>query len=332
MPTATTSERFLERNALLIGAPLLDLIYSVGENFIHSLSGKKGGMEIINDDEYRLLLLKAGTPEIQSLGGSAVNVAKVMAQLGTKSSFAGKLGKDQAGEFFADSLKKMQIRSFCTFTEKPTGHVFCFVTPDTLRTCRSYLGASEEFHISDIHSDYFKKQSILHLEGYNLLKPGLTEYAIQLAKKNGNLVSFDLGSFEIVKHHLSLIEKLLPQIDILFGNEEEAHALTHANAEESCSILKELVKIAIVFQGKNGCMIGETGKNALQIPAFKVKAKDTTGAGDFFAGAFLDAFLRNCPIEKCAELGAYCAAEVVQIFGTDLPETAWQKIKNRCLS
>lgn len=331
MPTATTFKRSLERNVLLIGAPLVDLIYTVSESFLHSLSGEKGGMEIINEEEFRLLLQKAGTPESQSLGGSAANVAKALAQLGTRSSFSGKLGKDKAGEFFADSLHSLHIQSFCTFAEKPTGHVFCFVTPDTLRTCRSFLGASKEFHISDIHSNYFQNQSILHLEGYNLLKPGLTEYVIQLAKQNGSLISFDLGSFEIVKHHRALLEKLLPQIDILFGNEEEAKSLTHAEAEESCRILKERVKIAIVFQGDKGCMIGESGKDVLQIPAFKVNAKDTTGAGDFFAGAFIDAFLRNCSIEKCATLGAFCAAEVVQIFGTDLPQSAWQKIRNRVL-
>lgn len=327
MPTEPTYTKFLEPNVLLVGAPLIDLVIPVSEAFIHGLSGKKGGMETINEDEFAALLQKAGHFQNQTSGGSAANVAKVLAHLGTNCSFAGKLGKDQAGQFFLQSLLHLNITSYCTFGSKPTGHVFCFVTPDAQRTCRSFLGASQEFTAEDLHLSFFQKKTLIHIEGYSLLKPGFTEQAIQYAKENGLKVSFDLGSFEVVESNKKLIYSLLPSIDILFGNEEEFRSLTSLNAAESCEALKEITGLAIVFQGSLGSIIGASGQEILRQSAFKVKAVDTTGAGDFFEGGFLHALLRNKPIAECAHLGSFCAAEAVQVFGASLPSEAWERIR-----
>lgn len=326
MPIDSIFTKFSEPKVLLIGAPLLDLIFLVSENFVSALPGKKGGMELIDQEQYHYLLLKAGIPEKQAAGGSAANVAKTLAKLGTSTSFCGMLGNDKGGKFFEESFKKLKISSLCKIAHKPTGHVFCFVTPDALRTCRSFLGASEEYLPSDLQSSYFHNKCIVHVEGYSLLKPGLIEKALQLAKEHKALFSFDLGSFEIVERNKNLLENLLPHIDLLFGNEQEANSLTNHGAEESCRLLKEKVKVAIVFQGEHGCWAGQTGKEVIHIPAYKVKATDTTGAGDVFAGAFIHWLLKGKSLQECAAFGAFSAAEAVTNYGTDLPDTSWERI------
>ncbi|MGK5595099.1 MAG: adenosine kinase [Parachlamydiaceae bacterium] len=312
---------------LLIGAPLLDLIFPVQESFLNQLSGKKGGMETINEEELQELASKAGAPARITLGGSAANVARVIAHLGGDCAFAGAIGNDEAGSLLQSQLHDLKIISYCHLLEQPTGQALCFISPDHHRTCRTFLGASQDFNLSDLHPLFFKNKTLTHLEGYTLAKPGLTAFAFQEAKAAGSLISFDLGSFEIVENHLVTIERLLPKMDIIFANEQEAYALTHEPPEKSCLYLKEVVKIAIVFHGKKGAYIGMRGQPVFHIPAVSATTLDTTGAGDFFAGTFLYALLSGKSPLEAARCGSFAASKVIQSYGAQLEASAWKEIR-----
>lgn len=315
-------------DVLTIGAPLLDYVIPISESFLSTIPGEKGGMEIIDLETMKQLLLYAGDPAKEAIGGSAANVAKTLARLGTQTSFVGKVGHDAAGKRFVKALEKVGVKSYCTESTLPTGHVMCLITEDSLRTCRSYLGASQEITPHDLKAEYFKDIKHLHLEGYTFLRDKLTEKAMDLAKTAGAQISLDLGSFEVVQEHRDRILSLIKNyVNILFANEQEATALTDLEADLSCAFLKEFCDIAIVFLGENGCLLGSQNQKPQLIPAFKVKAVDTTGAGDCFAAGFIHAYLQNKSLESCAKLGAFAAAEVVQIFGTDLPYQSWKQIQ-----
>lgn len=314
--------------ALAIGAALLDSVIPVSDSFLASVSGKKGGMETIDKDELQHLLLYGGIPVKETVGGSAANVAKTLGRLGTCSGFIGKIGDDPAGKRFIKGLQAMETIPLCTVGHLPTGHVICLITKDTLRTCRSYLGASQELKPMDLDPKNFTGVKLVHIEGYTLLTPNLTEEAIRRSKESGALISFDLGSFEIVQQHRVRLLKALKNVNILFGNEQEAQALTgHDQASASCNYLKEICGIAVIFIGDKGCFLGQRGSPVKHISARQVVAVDTTGAGDFFAGGFIHAYLKGKSLEPCAQLGAFTASEVVKVFGTDLPNHMWDDIR-----
>jgi sugar/nucleoside kinase (ribokinase family) len=42
---------------------------------------------------------------------------------------------------------------------------------------------------------------------------------------------------------------------------------------------------------------------------------DTTGAGDLYAGGFLHGFTQGESLERCGELGALCAGQIVTQLG-----------------
>ena len=55
-------------------------------------------------------------------------------------------------------------------------------------------------------------------------------------------------------------------------------------------------------------------------PVEPLDVVDSTGAGDFFAGGFLAAYLRALPLKSCVAWGSQAACQVLQTFGTDLKE------------
>jgi sugar/nucleoside kinase (ribokinase family) len=93
------------------------------------------------------------------------------------------------------------------------------------------------------------------------------------------------------------------------GNEEVLAALRTSGAREM-----------IVKLGTDGCLIVETDAWC-SVPPFTVSAKDTTGAGDAFAAAYLRARLRGWPAKEVALLAnaAGAAAAVVIGAGENMP-------------
>ena len=50
-------------------------------------------------------------------------------------------------------------------------------------------------------------------------------------------------------------------------------------------------------------------------------------AGDFFAAGFLYGLTCGYSLEKCGKIGAILSGEVIQVIGTELPDSKWEKIK-----
>ena len=81
--------------------------------------------------------------------------------------------------------------------------------------------------------------------------------------------------------------------------------------------LQKLAKMVCLTRGPDGSEI-ITAKHSWHIPADKVKAIDTNGAGVMFAGAFLYAITRGYSPDKAANLGNHAAAAVVSQHGNRL--------------
>src|SRR6185295_2532384 len=71
--------------------------------------------------------------------------------------------------------------------------------------------------------------------------------------------------------------------------------------------LEELVPCAVIKRGAHGALAIK--KNEVFSDAgFRVKVRDTTGAGDSFAAGFISAYLRDAPISECLRIGNACGA------------------------
>ena len=70
----------------------------------------------------------------------------------------------------------------------------------------------------------------------------------------------------------------------------------------------------MVKRGEKGCYVA-SDEGCYEVPAYKVKVVDTTGAGDAFNAGFLYGLLKGKNLEDCARIGNYLASLCIQHVG-----------------
>lgn len=314
-----------------IGTPIIDHLLHIEPGYLHSIPGEPYGMEVVSYEELTAIIENSGSVPLKKTGGSCCNAIKGLTALGHSCGFIGKIGKDPVGEQLIADLQDLGIQPLFSFGDSPTARALCLITPDGNRTCRSFIGAGGELNGDDLTSADFQGVRHVHIEGYSLLNAGLTHRAMDYSRASGAKISFDLGSFEIVRHYNELILDLLKNyVSISFSNEEETFALTGHSPEQGCEALRDLVDIAVVMMGDKGCWVGDKFSQ-FHTPANRVKAIDTTGAGDLFASGFLHGILTGRPLNVCALFGSMVGSQVVQYIGAEIPQHLWNGIKQQML-
>ena len=116
-------------------------------------------------------------------------------------------------------------------------------------------------------------------------------------------------------------------MDIVFANEDEANAYSGAtDPETALEALAKHCRIAAVKLGAEGAWL-QRGTEKTKVNAQKVKAVDTTGAGDLWAAGFLYGHLSGKDLAVCGACGALLGAAVVQVLGANIAIERWNQIK-----
>ena len=116
-------------------------------------------------------------------------------------------------------------------------------------------------------------------------------------------------------------------VDYLFCNLEEAQVWCGTqDLAEICQKMATQARVVCLTRSAKGCIVLETGTQT-EVPAAKVQALDTNGAGDMFAGAFLYAVTQGHSHAQAAWLANQCAARVVAQYGNRLPQAAVDALK-----
>ena len=262
-------------------------------------------------------------------GGSASNTSVALARLGCNVGFIGKVGHDELGSFYSDDLTNNNVTPHLLKSDLPSGRCNVLISNDSERTMATYLGAAVTLNADDLNIKTFRQYDILHIEGYLVQNYDLITRAGQLAKEAGLMVSIDLASYNIVAENIDFLQNFVTKyVDIVFANEEEATAFTKLPAEQAVHAIAQQASLAIVKVGAKGSYIKQ-GDTLLHIPAEKVKPIDTTGAGDVYAAGFLYGYANNLPLNRCAEIGTLCAAQVIEEIGAKITPERWQKIHDK---
>lgn len=315
---------------LSIGAGLVDCLAYVSDGFLNTIVGAKGGMELIDADTLHDILGRLPEPPVLAPGGSAANTAAGYGRLGGKAGMLAKVGCDERAAFYRDSFIRSSVDTsrFKISEAMPTGTCVSMITPDSERTMRTCLGASETLGTADIGGGDFHGYEHVHVEGYLLFNRDLILHVLEQAKAAGCSVSLDLASPEVVAGAKDILPRLLRDfVDMAFANEAEAAMFCGSeNPAVGLDALSELCDLAVVKLGADGAMI-RRGDETARVSAMKVNAVDTTGAGDIWAAGFLFGVLSGGDLEHAGLLGARLGAEVVQVTGAVLDDQAWDKIK-----
>ncbi len=301
------------------------------------LRGGKGGMELVDAERLEALLEDLLHGHELAAGGSAGNTAYAAARLGTKVGFLGKLGNCDSGNFYRERFAGIgaDVSRF-KVGDVPNARCLSLVTPDSERTMRTDLGAAMTLSPEEITAADFEGVRHVHMEGYLAFNRDLKLHILEHAKEAGCTTSFDMASFEVVHASHDVLDGWLKDyIDIVFANEDEAAAFfpdLKDDYEAMAREFSELCEVAAVKLGKDGSLVSRDGGLTAVEPVVVAQAIDTTGAGDYWAGGFLDAWLKGKPLEDCGRQGSILGAEVVQVLGASLPDDRWSQLRTEFAS
>lgn len=314
-----------------LGNALVDVLATLdSDEILAEMELPKGSMTLIDED--KLLKINKYFSRVKThlaTGGSAGNAIRGMAQLGAGTGFIGKVNNDSYGNFYRESLLKRGTEANLLLSDTlPSGVASTFISPDGERTFGTYLGAASTLKAEDLSLEMFKGYTYLFIEGYLVQEHDMILRAIELAKEAGLQVCLDMASYNIVAGDHEFFSLLVNKyVDIVFANEEEAKAFTGKEPEEALDVIAKMCSIAIVKVGARGSLIRK-GTEEVRVEAVPVaKVVDTTGAGDFFAAGFLYGLTCGYSLEKCGKIGSILSGEVIQVIGTKLPDSKWEKIK-----
>ncbi len=259
---------------------------------------------------------------IRQPGGAAANTIFGLSKFGEKCRFYTTLGRDADADLFRTSLESAGAEVKAWVTHPETGRVDIYVDSDGERTFFVHPNAAGTVRLELEDSDY-EETKLFYLDPF----PSDESFNahVQIAKRAKNSVVLNPG-YPYSSLGFERLRLLLKHVDIIILSEFEFKMLGVSEKE----ILK-YVSVLVVTLGERGSKAYTEGKE-VYCPAFKVKAVDTTGAGDAFAAGFLKAMLEGRGLEECLKAGNYVAAYNVQHYGArNFPE--WSdvtKVLEKC--
>lgn len=313
-----------------MGNVLVDVLVRIDDDsLLEKLHLPKGSMQLIQEDTLsEIRKYTSGMKIHRSTGGSAGNTVCALAALGANPGFIGKVGQDETGTFFGDTLRQRGVNALLATCDLPSGIASTFISTDGERTFGTYLGAAATLRAEDLSRKMFAGYNYLYIEGYLLQDHDLMLRAVQLAKEEGLQVCLDMASYNVVEAERDFFDQLIVKyVDIVFANESEALAYTGKAPHEALEEIASKCSIAVVKTGKEGSLV-KKGTEVIQLLSCPVdNVLDTTGAGDFYAAGFMYGLTCGYSLEKCVQISTILATAVIQEVGTTLPAKKWDEIK-----
>lgn len=235
-------------------------------------------------------------------GGKGANQSIALSRAGAEVLHAGKISQD--GVWIKEKLQISGVdTSLIKTVDKPTGHAIIQVNKDGENSIIIHGGANQTFNDNDIEEvlNSAKAGDFLLLQNeINAVKKVLQ----RTQNKDLTVVFNPAPMTDVLKNYP------LELVDIFILNEVEGETLTDKN--DSNEILNTMQKLypksrIVLTLGKEGVIYADN-KQRIKTAALKVKAIDTTGAGDTFIGYFLAELMLGSEIEKCLEMGVKASA------------------------
>lgn len=233
-------------------------------------------------------------------GGAPANVAAGVSKLGGNSAFIGMVGEDAFGDFLIETLAKNGVSTQYIKTTKDALTALAFVSLDQSgnRDFSFYRNPSADMLLDakDIDAEWLTQNDILHFCSVSLIDAPIKDAhnkAIELLKTKNGLISFDpnvrLCLWPNKQALKDTINVFLPLSNIVKVSNDELGFITGILDEEEAikSLFVGDVIHVIYTKGSNGSEWWTNKEKIASVEAKKVKAIDTTGAGDAFIAAIL---------------------------------------------
>ncbi|MDO4312112.1 MAG: PfkB family carbohydrate kinase [Eubacteriales bacterium] len=260
---------------------------------------------VVDNRKYRI------HTEMQCGGGPALNSACLCALWGAPVQLVSRIGKDPYGMKLRDILGKYGVQTDYLIPDEEiiTPYSYIFVNTET--------GNRTIFNRPAVFSDITYAE-----EGLNpdvILSDGHEDkISVELIRKYPKAVSvIDAGTCrETTMNVAKYVDYLVCSED--FARQYTGEAINLEDWESCKKIFRKVKEInrktAVITLGDKGLLYEEEG-NLKRLPAYKVKAVDTTGAGDIFHGAFAYGLYQKLPLPENLKQSSAASAVSVQTLG-----------------
>ena len=262
-------------------------------------------------------------------GGKGANQAVAMARLGGDITMIGKVGKDGFGETLINQLKKDNINTDYVNREDCSSGV-AMITVDKNAENSIVVAPGANFRVLEEDIDKcinaINKSDIVVLQ---LETPINTiKYALEKSK--------ELGKYTILNPApaVKLEDDIIKNVDLLTPNETELEILSGVKIESEEDIEKAAnvmiekgVKQLIVTLGSKGSLYIDKDNTKFK-KSYKVKAIDTTAAGDSYSGALAVAFAKDKEIDEAMDFASKVGALAVTKEGAQSSLPTIEEVEN----
>ena len=253
-------------------------------------------------------------------GGKGFNQGVAAHKAGADVTMVTKLGRDTFADIALNTMKELGMKQdrILYSDDTETGCALIMVDENTSQNeIVVILGSCNT--ISDAEVDSLEDL----LDGCEYMLTQLetnvssVERIVDIACKKGVKVILNTAPVQPIS------DELLGKVDLITPNEVEAEILTgvKVDSEEAADKAAEWffgkgVKRVLITLGGRGVYINTGDKKGI-IPAYKVNAIDTTGAGDSFNSGFLYGKLNGYSLEESCKIGNWVASKAIEGFGME---------------
>ncbi|MHA1272825.1 MAG: ribokinase [Promethearchaeota archaeon] len=275
----------------------------------------------------------------QFLGGKGANQAVASVRAGAKTIFIGKVGRDSFGNQMLNQLSDEGI---------DVSHIF--LDPDEASGVAFIMIDKQGENMISVAPGANAKLSVDNIRACHEIIVNATVIVVQMEIPTETIIEiFNIASEGKVIKILNpaplkpIPKSLMKKIDILIPNEGELYELHRLfgfkddNSQDMQKIIKISKDIAslgikwiITTLGNKGCVIYNSEKDSIsEIPAFKVKAVDTVGAGDCFNGVLASKLCQGESLENAVKYAVAAASIAVTRKGAQASMPYKEEIEER---
>ena len=265
------------------GSLNIDHVYSV-DHFV-----RPG--ETLNSERYEVFM-----------GGKGSNQSIALAYAGAGVCHAGKLGRD--GAWLKERLQQSGVdTTFVELTDGPSGHAIIQVNKDGENAILLFGGSNRTITKVDAVRvlGHFSRGDYLLLQNEISAMPDIMKEAARMGLRL---------FFNPAPMHRDVLDYPLDLVDGFIVNEIEGGELSGETVPDR--VLAAMQRrfpraMTVLTLGAEGVLCAQNGRT-VRVPAVKVKAVDTTAAGDTFIGYFLAELMRGAKTQAALELACRAAA------------------------
>ena len=245
------------------------------------------------------------------IGSSAAIFACGAARLGLRTAIIGKVGQDVFGRYMVDALTQRGVDTAGVVVDPnmPTG-LSVILSRGVDRAILTFPGTIAALRYDEISLSVVRAARHLHLASFFLLDALRPEVPrlFREARNSGATVSLDTN-FDPSEKWDGGVHAALRDVDVFLPNAVEAKQIAARNStEEALAKLVEYGPLVAVKLGQDGAIAKQGRAAAIHLPAPRVEAVDTVGAGDSFDAGFLFGFLSGWDVRRSLQLAVACGS------------------------